>query len=517
MKKFLFSFVAVSMIAICLFSFSACTYSDSSREFSGGFSTTNNGFAKDGAEVEKLISITPSERQLAFQEIEYYNFVHFGMNTFTDREWGDGTESPETFCPENVDTDQWAEAIAASGSKGIIFTAKHHDGFCLWQTKYTEHSVKNSPYKNGNGDIVKELSESCKKYGLKFGVYLSPWDRHEPTYGTKAYDDFYVAQLEELLTNYGDIFAVWMDGAKGDDAPDFEYDFERYFATVRRLQPSAVVSVKGPDVRWIGNENGKCRDEEWSVVSKNKDYNSNSQTGESDRSNLAAIPETAKDLGSRKALSEYSAEDLVWYPAEADISIRRKVFSSYGGWFYHKKEFNKSANKLFKIYLDTVGRNASLLLNVPPTKEGVLDDDTVKKLKKFGDKLRDLYSDPVPFVAYTGSVEKGMNENPTATALSSDNQKNDFMLPSDEDIIDLKLDGSKKINYLVIKENLAFSQRVERFDVYVRTSTGKWRKAEECSVIGNKRIVKIGKKTAAIRIFIRQSRGNPHFRHIALY
>ena len=505
------------MTAGCLLSFAACSYSDSFGEFSGGFSTTNNGYEKDGAEVEKLISVTPSERQLLFQEMEYYNFIHFGINTFTDREWGDGTESPEVFCPTSVDTDQWTEAIKASGSKGIILTAKHHDGFCLWPTEYTEYSVKNSPYKNGQGDIVKELSESCKKYGLKFGIYLSPWDRHEPTYGTKAYDDFYVGQLEELLTNYGEIFAVWMDGAKGADAPDFEYDFERYFSTVRRLQPNAVISIHGTDVRWIGNEDGKHRDEEWSVVSKNKDYNAGSQTGENDKSNLATIPDTAKDLGSREALAEYGADDLIWYPAEADISIRRRAFNSYGGWFYHENEMNKSANKLFRVYLNTAGRNASFLLNVPPTKDGVLDADTVKKLKEFGDKLGALYSNPISFAAYSGSAEKGMTENAAVTALSADSPSNDFMLPSDEDIIDLKLEKSQKVRYLVLRENLTYSQRVERFDVYVKTLTGRWKKIEACKLIGNKRIVLVGEETTEVRIFVRQSRSNPHFRHIALY
>lgn len=517
MKKLVLYLVCAVTLAISLFSFAACSYSSASAEFSGGFATTNNGYAKSGAEVEKLISVTPSERQLAFQDMEYYNFIHFGMNTFSDSEWGTGDEDPSLFNPVSLDTDQWAEAIAASGSKGIILTAKHHDGFCLWPSAYTEHSVKNSPYKNGCGDVVAELAESCKKYGLKFGIYLSPWDRHEPTYGTKAYDDFYVNQLTELLTNYGEIFAVWMDGAKGSDAPDFEYDFERYFEVVRRLQPNAVITICGTDVRWIGNEDGKHRDEEWSVVSSNKNYNENSQTSADDKSNLAAIPDTAKDLGSREALAEYSADDLVWYPAEADMSIRRRALNSYGGWFYHENEMNKSVRKLFKVYLNTAGRNASFLLNVPPTKEGILDDDTVKTLAEFGDKLRNLYSNPISYTAYSGSLQKGMTENPAITALATDSATNDFMLPSDEDIIDLKLNRSQKVRYLVLRENLTHSQRVERFDVYVKTVTGRWKKVESCKLIGNKRIVLIGEDTTEIRIFVRQSRSNPYFRHIALY
>ena len=182
--------IAIVLAIICMFSLVSCSYKDDSSEFSGGFSTTNNGYSKNDELVQRLISVTPSERQLAFHEMEYYNFIHFGMNTMTNKEWGDGTESPSIFNPTNLDTDKWVEALQASGSKGVILTAKHHDGFCLWPSAYTEHSIKNSPYKNGQGDIVKELSLSCKKYGLKFGIYLSPWDRHEKTYGTKAYDDY---------------------------------------------------------------------------------------------------------------------------------------------------------------------------------------------------------------------------------------------------------------------------------------------------------------------------------------
>ena len=215
---------------------------------------------------EKLISVLPSPRQVAFQQTEFYAFVHFTVNTFTDKEWGDGKENPEIFNPVNFDADQWLRAIKSAGMKGLILTCKHHDGFCLWPSKFTNHSVAASPFKK---DIVLEVSEACKKYGIKFGVYLSPWDRNSSLYGQgKAYDDFFVNQLTELLTNYGPVFSVWFDGAcgEGPNGKKQYYDWERYYKVIRDLQPEACISVCGPDIRWCGNEAGYTRESEWSVV-----------------------------------------------------------------------------------------------------------------------------------------------------------------------------------------------------------------------------------------------------------
>lgn len=233
-------------------------YAPGSGEFAKGWSNDNNGYPNSGPEVERLTEIVPSARQLAYAELEYYTFIHYGMNTFTNSEWGTGKESPSQFNPQKVDTDQWVQAVKASGSKGIIFTAKHHDGFCLFPSDYTTHDIASSPYQDGQGDIVQELAESCRKYEMKFGVYLSPWDMHEPTYGTDAYNDYFVSQLTELCTRYGELFAIWLDGAKGDGAPDFTYDFDRYYEVIRTYQPNAVIAVSGPDVRWIGNEAGNA-------------------------------------------------------------------------------------------------------------------------------------------------------------------------------------------------------------------------------------------------------------------
>jgi alpha-L-fucosidase len=221
--------------------------------------------------MDKIIQaakVVPSKRQLEWQEMEFYAFIHFTVNTYTDMEWGLGTESPEIFNPTEFDADQWVEVCKSAGMKGLILTCKHHDGFCLWPSRYTEHSVKNSPWKDGKGDIVREVSDACRRGGIKFGVYLSPWDRHEQKYGTDEYNDFFKNQLRELLTEYGDVFCVWFDGACG-EGPNGKrqvYDWEGYYSVIRELQPDAVISVCGPDVRWCGNEAGHCRPSEWSVV-----------------------------------------------------------------------------------------------------------------------------------------------------------------------------------------------------------------------------------------------------------
>lgn len=339
--------------------------------------------------VELYTSIVPNERQLKIQEMRFYAFVHYTVNSFTNKEWGDGKESPSVFNPSNQDTDQWCEAIKSAGMKGVILTCKHHDGFCLWQTKTTEHSVKNSSYKMGKGDVAKELSDSCRKYGLKFGVYLSPWDRNSEYYATGKYMDFYIAQLTELLTGYGEIFMLWLDGAcepGRDGKPAQEYDFERIWSTALKLQPNIAISGCAPDIRWVGNESGVSRESEWNVVPKfryefqnfavnckNSDYFENFQNRCKDV--------YYKDMGSREFLADYS--EFNWYPAEVDVSIRR-------GWFYHSIEnFSvKSLKHLMKIYYSAVGGNSLLLLNIPPNKQGLFCKNDVERLKEMGVWLR---------------------------------------------------------------------------------------------------------------------------------
>lgn len=339
--------------------------------------------------IDLYTSIVPNRRQLIIQDMKFYAFVHYGINTFTNREWGTGKESEKIFDPKKQNTDQWCEAIASAGMKGVILTCKHHDGFCLWPTETTEHSIKNSPYKNGHGDIVREVSESCKKYGLKFGVYLSPWDRNAKCYGTPEYNDFYIRQLTELLTNYGDIFMLWLDGAcgaKADGQPVQDYDFERIWKTAVELQPDIVMSGCAPDVRWIGNESGKTRESEWNVVPKfeydQQNFAANCQTDDNMKKFQKRCQDVMlPDMGSREFLSKF--DEFMWYPAEVDVSIRL-------GWFYHpmQRMTLKSLNKLMKIYYNSAGNNSLFLLNIPPNKNGLFAESDVKRLKQIGKWLR---------------------------------------------------------------------------------------------------------------------------------
>ena len=320
-------------------------------------------------DIKAVAEIRPTERQLQWQQLEFYGFIHFGINTFTDREWGLGNESPSLFNPTELDAEQWVRAFKSAGMRGLILTCKHHDGFCLWPSKYTDYSVKSSPWRDGRGDLVKEVSDACRKYGLKFGIYLSPWDRHEPSYGdSDRYNEFYLNQLEELLTNYGEIFAVWLDGACG-EGPNGKrqvYDWDAYYDLVRRLQPNAVISVCGPDVRWCGNEAGQTRPEEWSVVPaalQDAERVQEKSQKVDDGQFGKEIRSQDLDLGSREAIR--GVKDLVWYPAEVNTSIRP-------GWFYHESEDDKvkSLAELLDIYFNSVGGNAAFLLNVPPDNGG---------------------------------------------------------------------------------------------------------------------------------------------------
>ena len=337
--------------------------------------------------LEKLVSVYPTENQLNWQKLEFTSFFHYGMNSFTNREWGDGTEELSTFCPTSIDTDQWCRGLKDAEIRACIITAKHHDGFCLWDTKYTDYSVMNTPY---GKDIVAQLAKSCEKYGIKFGVYLSPWDRHEATYGSgKEYDDYFCNQLTELLTNYGDVYTVWFDGAcgEGPNGKKQEYDWNRYYTLIRKLQPNAVISVSGPDVRWCGNEAGDCRESEWSVVPaklfSQKAIAEASQQTDDTEFREQKIDAQDRDLGSRKVMQ--GATEFIWYPAEVDISIRP-------GWFHHDAEDDKvrPLEKLIDIYLKSVGGNSVLLLNIPPHRDGYLTQADLNRLHEIGEFIRNV-------------------------------------------------------------------------------------------------------------------------------
>jgi len=306
----------------------------------------------------------PTTAQLQWHNMEFYLFMHFGPNTFTDKEWGEGNEREEIFNPTNLDCEQWCRVAKAAGAKGIIITAKHHDGFCLWPSRFSKHTVRESKWKDGRGDVLKELSSACKKYGLKFGVYISPWDRNHPDYGTEKYNDVFANMMKEIFTNYGPIWELWWDGANGEglNGKKQVYDWHRFEQTVRELSPNTIVfSDIGPDIRWCGNEDGMAGKTNWNTL----------DTAGFTRG-AGSPPQDTLNAGNTNGKN--------WIPAECDVSIRP-------GWFYHKEQDGKvkTPEQLFDLYLKSVGRGANLLLNVPPDRRGLINENDSATLVGFND------------------------------------------------------------------------------------------------------------------------------------
>lgn len=463
---------------------------------------------------KRLISVVPSKRQIKLQQMEFYAFFHFSINTFTGREWGDGNENPDIFNPTEMDADQWVNAVKAAGMRGAILTCKHHDGFCLWPSRYTNHSIKNSPYKNGKGDIVLEVAEACKRADIKFGVYLSPWDRNSKVYGQgKAYDDYFAAQLEELLTGYGNIFCVWLDGAcgEGQNGRKQIYDWKRYYDIIRKYQPGSCINVCGPDIRWCGNEAGETRKSEWSVVPADLSMAERVQEASQHKDDPAfrerKIDSTKKDLGSRENLA--GEEKLIWYPAEVDISIRP-------GWFYHREEDLKvrSLDSLLEIYYRSVGGNCTLLLNVPAMPNGRLASQDEKRLKELGECLRQAFSHNLLDKAELNAAShEGEND---ISKVREDSYEGFYQaaLGDRTSQLNIKWDKEQKISFLVLKENIYLSQRVERYVIW----NDKSEKIYEGTVIGYKRIIPFTPfRSKEIKIEIIDSRGEPALSFIGVY
>lgn len=462
---------------------------------------------------ERLTKVVPHDRQFRFQELEFYAFIHFTVNTFTDREWGDGKESPSIFNPEKLDAEQWVKAIKSAGMRGLILTCKHHDGFCLWQTEYTKHSVASSPWKSGQGDVVREVSDACKKYGIKFGVYLSPWDRNCPLYGQgKAYDDFFVGQLTELLTKYGDVFSVWFDGAcgEGPNGKKQYYDWDRYYSVIRELQPDACISVCGPDVRWCGNEAGYTRPAEWSVVperTKNTEIVSEkSQQADDEEFRQRKITAFDKDLGSRAILED--EDKLIWYPAEVNTSIRP-------GWFWHEYENDKvrTLDDLVHVYNNSVGGNATFLLNIPPTRDGLFHENDVKRLEEIGEYIKSAFGtnllEDAALSSDGGDIEAARTDS-YDTYYIAEKGKNTA-------VITAEWKSPVTVGCVVMKENILCSQRVESFTVEAELD-GEFKEIYNGTVIGHKRIVPMDNTvTSRIRINITDSRTEPTLAFIGIY
>ncbi len=414
-------------------------------------------FLKEAAQAR------PTQKQLDWFDLEQYAFVHFGVNTFTDREWGDGREEESLFNPQKLDCGQWVEAVKAAGMKGLVLTAKHHDGFCLWPSRHTEHSVKNSPL---GRDVVKEAAQACREGGIRFGFYLSPWDRNSPYYGTSAYNDFFCAQLTELLTEYGEIFYVWFDNAcgEGPGGKRQEYDFPRYFELIRKYQPGAVIfNDYGPDVRWCGNEAGAARHEEWAAVPSELCPFAPVQTGPGPlfgEGDLSYLYNTAQEIGSLPNIL-YS-KGLAFVPAEIDMSIRP-------GWFWHPQEEPHSLKRLFDTYLASVGNNACLHLNIPPNRNGLFDPRDVQRLKEFGALLRQEFGAPLPT-----QVEEVPGCPPTQAQY-----RVCFTRPR------------RDAKYVVLQEDIAQGQRVESFRIVGEFASGREYVLYQGTCIGHKRICRL--------------------------
>lgn len=473
--------------------------------------------------IKTAAQVSPSERQMRWQEMEFYAFIHFTVNTFTDREWGTGEEDPAIFKPTELHAGQWVETCKDAGMKGLILTCKHHDGFCLWPSRYTDHTVAASPWLNGSGDLVREVSDACRDAGLKFGVYLSPWDRHEACYGdSERYNAFFLHQLRELLTNYGDIFCVWFDGACG-EGPNGKrqiYDWDAYYALIRELQPEAVISVCGPDVRWCGNEAGHTRESEWSVVQAHMQDNEKiqEQSQQVDDGEFARKINTQdSDLGSRDVIRDY-ADQLVWYPAEVNTSIRP-------GWFYHASEDDqvKTLEELLSVYYGAVGGNACFLLNLPPDKRGLIHENDVQRLRELGSVLRTTFSEDLAQGAQAKASETMDEAHAASQVLNSDEEleQEAYWCPregTEQAWIELILPEDKTFDRVMLMEHIQSGQRIERFTLEVCGEDGRWQDIHAGTVVGYKRICCFPKVTARrVRLTIQESRWVPTLSKFSLF
>lgn len=451
----------------------------------------------------------PSEAQLAWHAMETNAFIHFTINTFTDKEWGYGDEKPSLFNPSSPDPDQWVSTLKAAGFKGVILTTKHHDGFCLWPSDFTEHTVENSPYKNGKGDLVKEVSDACRKHGLKFGIYLSPWDRNRSDYGRPSYVEYYRDQLKELFNNYGPVFEMWFDGANGGDGyyggarevrridGSTYYDWPNTLDLIRQISPDVLFfSDAGPHIRWVGNEKGIAGTTNWNTIT----------------------PDTlfAGKAGIENLLQTGSESGTHWIPAEVDVSIRP-------GWFYHQKEDSlvKTAEKLFDIYLTSVGRGSTLLLNIPPDRRGLIHEKDAQVLQQYRALLDSAFKNNLVTDAKVVSAPSHRgSDNHYAPANLIDEDEDTYWATDDgvnSAAIEIALNAPKTIHYIQLQEYIRLGQRVKSFEIEFMVD-GAWKKMADGTTIGYKRILSVdGVTTDKIRISITDSRACPLISDIAIY
>ena len=448
------------------------------------------------AQTLKPFGPLPSKQQMDWHNMEFYLFMHFGPNTFSDLEWGHGTEDPDIFNPTQLDCRQWARIARAAGAKGIIITAKHHDGFCLWPSKFSSHTVRESKWRNGKGDVLKELSGACKEYGLKFGIYISPWDRNHPKYGTLEYNDVYVNTMKEAVKGYGPIFEMWWDGANG-EGPNGKkqvYDFRRFEKEIRLAAPGAVVfSDIGPDIRWVGNESGIAGETNWNLL------------------DTAGLTRGAGGP-SQDTLNRGNVNGRNWIPAECDVSIRP-------GWFYHAKENDKvkSGRELMSLYTKSVGRGANFLLNVPPDTKGLIHEKDSAALMDFRRLRNELLKTNL---ALHGKVEVSSKRSGYLPGSLTDGSRKSHWAPPEGQTtcwieVDMKI--PQTFNTIVLEEYIELGQRIQSFSVEVWDGM-KYQEVITGTTIGKKRILQFTEHTSSkVRLMITGSKATPVIGEISLY
>ena len=467
------------------------------------------GVLADNSKAPEPCYPLPSPGQVEWQKLETYAFIHFGPNTFTDKEWGYGDTPAEAFNPTRLDCEQWVRTIAGAGMKGVILTCKHHDGFCLWPSRYTDYSVKGSPFRGGKGDVVRELSDACRKHGIKFGVYLSPWDRHQATYGTPEYVTYYYNQLTELMTQYGDIFEVWFDGANGGDGwyggacekreidRSTYYNYPRAWGIVNNLQPDAVIfSDGGPGCRWVGNEKGYANPTNWAFVRSKEVY---------------------PGYPAYQELQSGHADGDAWCASECDTSIRP-------GWFYHENEDDqvKTVDELTDLYYRSVGHNGTMLLNFPVNREGLIHPTDSARITQWHERISSELADNL--LAGAKFTASDTRSKAFDAARMGDADWDTYWAPSDgvtaADII-IKTKRDVTLNCFMLQEYIPLGQRVKEFVIEYKTCCGKWVPLlidEETTTIGYKRLVRFNEKTASEwRIRILDSRACPCINNIEGY
>ncbi|HEC42985.1 MAG TPA: glycoside hydrolase family 29 [Bacteroides sp.] len=449
----------------------------------------------------------PSESQIKWHEMEFYMFIHFNMNTFTNMEWGFGDESPELFNPTQLDCRQWARVASEAGMKGIILTAKHHDGFCLWPSKYTEHSVKNSPWKNGEGDVVKKLADACREYGLKMGLYLSPWDRNHADYGSEEYIQYYRNQARELLTGYGEVFEFWIDGANGgtgyygganeDRKVDRKsyYDWPATFELVKELQPGIIIfSDAGPDTRWVGNERGWAGETNWCLLRRDEFW---------------------PGSPGHKQLTSGHEDGTHWVPSEIDVSIRP-------GWYYHPDQDEKvhSLEHLLDIYYHSVGRNGNLLLNFPVDTRGIIHEKDVEHVMKLARTLEQDFEHNLVFQKKAEATNTRGNRKEFSAGNVLDGSVDTYW-STDDGITSasLTIDLGEEItfNRFLVQEYIPLGQRVQKFSLEV-FSGGTWKEIASETTIGYKRILRLPAASASkIRLNINEAKACPLISNLEVF